>query len=338
MQGTAESGKQGHSADTGLRTSIGHLVVEDVCLWEETSHPWELIARQHDRGSFRNCKDYLVTPAVVLYRETLTPAVRLQGLTPAGYLTFAIPLHLGPGTTYFGVRPEPSRLTIVAPGGLAANLDAEYSHLILLMRMELVQRRLPALCLASLTQAADRHGLTLAPSKLVGFRDWLSRTLEHALCNPQAFGHAAMIVSLEEGLLSWLSGFCASSGDRPTTTCRQRGLYQALEFLRAADVSRVSVADLCQVARVSERTLRYAFHDELDLSPHAFLRRLRLHAARRELMNAEGATPQIADVAYRQGFLELGRFAADYRRLFGELPSQTLAHRRAVVHSPLLIE
>ncbi len=337
MQGTTESGQQGHSADTGLRTSIGHLVVEDVCLWEETSRPWELIARQHDRGSFRNCKDYLVTPAVVLYRETLTPAVRLQGLTPAGFLTFAIPLHLGPGTTYFGVRPEPSRLTIVAPGGLAANLDAEYSHLILLMRMNLLQGRLPAECLASLTRAADGHGLTLAPSKLAGFRDWLSRTLEHALCNPQAFGHPAVIASLEEGLLGWLGGFCAPSGGRPTATSRQRGLYQALEFLRSADVPRVSVADLCRVARVSERTLRYAFHDELDLSPHAFLRRLRLHAARRELMNAEGAVPHIAVVAYRQGFLELGRFAADYRRLFGELPSQTLAHRRTVTPSPLLL-
>lgn len=337
MQGTTESGQQGHSADTGLRTSIGHLVVEDVCLWEETSRPWELIARQLDGGKLHNRKDYLVTPSVVLYRETMTPAVRAQGLTPAGHLAFAILLRAGPRTTYFGAHPDSSRLIVAAPGGLDVTLDAEYSHLILLMRMDLLQRRLPPPCLASLTRAADRHGLTLASPKLAGFRDWLSRTLEHALCNPQAFGHAAVIASLEEGLLSWLSGFCASSGDRPTTTSRQRGLYQALEFLRAADVSRVSVADLCRVARVSERTLRYAFHDELDLSPHAFLRRLRLHAARRELMNAEGAVPHIADVAYRQGFLELGRFAADYRHLFGELPSQTLAHRRTVTPSPLLL-
>jgi len=92
------------------------------------------------------------------------------------------------------------------------------------------------------------------------------------------------------------------------------------------------------VARVSERTLRYAFRDELNLSPLDFLRRLRLHAARRELMDAEGALPRVTDVANRQGFLELGRFAADYRRLFGEVPSTTLAHRRAVAPSPLILD
>ena len=217
-------------------------------------------------------------------------------------------------------------------------LDAEYSHLILLVRMELLQRRLPAQSLAGLTRAAGQHGVPLAPSTLAGFRDWLSRVLQRAFDNPQALEHAAAIASLEEDLLHWLTLICAPSDSNPHTARRRQGLGRALEYLRTADVSRVSVADLCREAQVSERTLRYAFHDELDLSPLAFLRRLRLHAARRELMNAEGALPRVTDVANRQGFLELGRFAADYRHLFGELPSETLAHRRAVARSPLLLD
>ena len=63
-------------------------------------------------------------------------------------------------------------------------------------------------------------------------------------------------------------------------------------------------------------------------------------AARRPARADEcrGGSPRIADIAYRQGFLELGRFAADYRRLLGELPSETLAHHRAVALSPLLLD
>ena len=338
MEWIIESGQQHNPTDTGPRSSIGHIEVGDVCLWEETSRPWELIARQLDGGKLRNRKDYLVTPSVVLYRETLTPAVRVQGLSPAGHLSFAILLTAGLRTAYFGVHPDSSRLIVAAPGGVDVTLDAEYSHLILLVRMELLQRRLPAQCLARLTRAADRHGLSLAPNKLAGFRDWLTRILEHAFANPQAFEHAAVIASLEEGLLHWLAWLCVPSDSRSHAARRRWGLNRALEYLRNADVSRVSVADLCRVAQVSERTLRYAFRDELDLSPLAFLRRLRLHAARRELMNAESVLPRVTDVANRQGFLELGRFAADYRRLFGELPSETLVHRRAVEPSPLLLD
>jgi AraC family ethanolamine operon transcriptional activator len=338
MKSPTESGQQQSPADTESRSSIGHIEVEDACQWEETSRPWELIARQLDGGKLHNRKDYLVTPSVVLYRETLTPAVRVQGLSPAGYLTFGILLKWGPRTTYYGVHPDASRLIVAAPGGVDVTVDAEYSHLILLVRMELLQRRLPAQCLARLSRAAEQHGLAVAPNKLAGFRDWLACVLEQAFDNPQAFEHAAVIASLEEGLSHWLAWVSVPSDGSSHAARRRRGLNRALEYLRTADVSRVSVADLCREAQVSERTLRYAFHDELDLSPLAFLRRLRLHAARRELMNAEGTVPRVTDIANRQGFLELGRFAADYRRLFGELPSETLAHRRAVASSPLLLD
>jgi AraC family ethanolamine operon transcriptional activator len=232
MKWATGSGQQQHLADTGPRASVGHIEVEDVCLWEETSRPWELIARQLDAGSFRNRKDYLVTPSVVLYRETLTPAVRVQGLTPAGHLAFAILLRAGPRTAYFGVQPDSSRLIVAAPGGVDVTLDAEYSHLILLVRMELLQRRLPAESLARLSRAADRHGLSLAPNKLAGFRDWVTSALEHAFDNPEAFDHAGVIASLEEGLISWLTRISASSGDSAHAARRRGGLNRALEYLR----------------------------------------------------------------------------------------------------------
>jgi AraC family ethanolamine operon transcriptional activator len=329
------SSHQRRPADGRHQSSIGHIEAEDVCQWEETSRPWELIARQLDAGKLHNRKDYLVTPSAVIYRENLTRAVRVQGLSPAGYLSFAIILKSGPRTTYYGVHPDACRLIVAAPGAVDVTLDAEYSHLILLVRMELLQRSLPAQCLGGLIRAADRHGVSLAPRTLAGFRDWMARTLERAFDDPEAFEHSAVIASLEEGLFQWLSLICTPSDSNTHAARRRQGLNRALDYLRTADASRVSVADLCRVAQVSERTLRYAFRDELDLSPLTFLRRLRLHGARRELMNAEGALPRVTDVANRQGFLEFGRFAADYRRLFGELPSETLAHRRAVAPSPL---
>lgn len=49
----------------------------------------------------------------------------------------------------------------------------------------------------------------------------------------------------------------------------------------------------------------------------------RMHLARRALRRAAGGET-VTDVATRYGFWQLGRFAVEYRALFGETPSATL--------------
>lgn len=73
--------------------------------------------------------------------------------------------------------------------------------------------------------------------------------------------------------------------------------------------------------------MRYAFRELFGVSPKRYLQAVRLNGVRRDLL---AATPEakIADVANRWGFWHLGQFAADYRRQFDELPSETLAGRR----------
>ena len=56
----------------------------------------------------------------------------------------------------------------------------------------------------------------------------------------------------------------------------------------------------------------------------AYLKQKRLEAARKTLLAAEPSTTSITEVATQWGFCHLGRFARDYRQLFGELPSETI--------------
>lgn len=85
-----------------------------------------------------------------------------------------------------------------------------------------------------------------------------------------------------------------------------------------------SVIDLCEVLGVSERTLRYAFQEYVGLSPVAYLRVCRLNKVRAVLAASDPAHTTVTQVAMRHGFLHLGRFSGDYRRMFGETPSATL--------------
>ena len=87
----------------------------------------------------------------------------------------------------------------------------------------------------------------------------------------------------------------------------------------------LSLDEIAQAAGVGTRALQSAFRRHLDTTPLAYLRRVRLEHARRDLQAAErhqGAT--VAAIARRWGFAKPSRFAADYHAAFGELPSHTL--------------
>jgi AraC family ethanolamine operon transcriptional activator len=82
--------------------------------------------------------------------------------------------------------------------------------------------------------------------------------------------------------------------------------------------------DLCAELGVSGRTLRLAFRKQFGLGPMAYFQTMRLNAARDLLKSADAETQSIANIAQKCGFSHLGKFAGYYRRLFGELPSETL--------------
>ncbi|QIG93828.1 AraC family transcriptional regulator [Bradyrhizobium sp. 6(2017)] len=88
----------------------------------------------------------------------------------------------------------------------------------------------------------------------------------------------------------------------------------------------IHISELCAHFSVGRRTLHRAFNEVVGISPIAFMRRKRLGDVHTVLLTG-GPDATIKDVAIEHGFIELGRFAGAYRRLFGELPSQTL--RRA---------
>ena len=89
----------------------------------------------------------------------------------------------------------------------------------------------------------------------------------------------------------------------------------------------VTLAGLCGAAGVSERRLRQAFYECFGLSPTAYLRIAALNQVRHALVEGPPRRDAVTRAASEFGFWHLSRFAGQYRALFGESPSTTLAHR-----------
>ena len=113
---------------------------------------------------------------------------------------------------------------------------------------------------------------------------------------------------------------------RPVRPIAPSYVKRVEEFVEAHADRPLTIADLAAYAGVSTSTLFAGFRQYRDTSPIAYLKGVRMRRAREELQAASPSRAKVTDVAMRWGFTHLGRFAADYKRWFGESPSDTLRH------------
>ncbi len=64
----------------------------------------------------------------------------------------------------------------------------------------------------------------------------------------------------------------------------------------------------------------------MGISPAQYIRVIKLNHIRRILKASNPETTLIQDIAYDWGFWHQSNFIHNYKMMFGELPSQTLAH------------
>jgi len=123
-------------------------------------------------------------------------------------------------------------------------------------------------------------------------------------------------------LLQLLSRFTERRATRRVPV-RRRALARALDILETPEHFPVTVGDLCKLVGVSAPSLYRAFREEFGVGTKEYIKSRVLSAIRSELV---AATPEIRviDVANKWGIWHMGRFASEYRRQFGELPSETL--------------
>lgn len=112
-------------------------------------------------------------------------------------------------------------------------------------------------------------------------------------------------------------------------------VQNAIDYMRKNACEEIGILDVCAATHVSRRTLQYCFEERLNISPLQYLKALRLNQARRQLKHlielqlAHERENTIASVAALCGFHHASRFASDYKRMFGELPSQIKAYAAA---------
>jgi AraC-like DNA-binding protein len=100
-------------------------------------------------------------------------------------------------------------------------------------------------------------------------------------------------------------------------------LKRAVDFIEANLNAPISLVEVAAAAGVPGRTLFHHFHRFLGVTPMHYVRRARLQRVHDRLCRA-GSETSVTEAAVSCGFTHLGRFSAEYRKQFGESPSETL--------------
>lgn len=101
------------------------------------------------------------------------------------------------------------------------------------------------------------------------------------------------------------------------------GVKRAIDYMEAHLTQPLVLADIVAASGIPGRTLLQHFRDSRGTSPMRYARDARMVRVRQDLMRARDGDG-VTEIALRWGFNHLGRFAVEYRRRFGESPSDTL--------------
>ena len=138
---------------------------------------------------------------------------------------------------------------------------------------------------------------------------------------------AAAAHGLEQQLIDALIECFSGSSAIETTRATREHQDVALRLealLQTHPEQYLRTAEVCSAIDVSTRALRISCEEQLGMGPTEYVSRRQMQLVHRALLNGNPGPANISAIARRHGFRSLGRFAADYRAIYGELPSETL--------------
>jgi len=304
----------------------------DIDEFNQATAAWQVDFQQLDRGSLK-CDLIQVSSADVLLSHTaFGRKIDQQGTAPVGSFTFAVPTPEAPRIVWRSRVVPPGSMIIYRPG---SEIDGASRPGFEVATVSVACEAFEAACRETgrpnLIDFATRVDLVIPhPTVLARFLSAMKLAARLAAEASSGASVPPNVVDLLSVLAPLAVKTLASSRPAPaqkTHPDRMRALSRALDFIHDHREEPITIKSLCDAAGVSERTLQYVFRERFDVTPKQFVTSNRLNAVRREFGRI-GPSARITDIANRWGFWHMGQFAADYRRQFGELPSETLRRRR----------
>jgi AraC-like DNA-binding protein len=217
---------------------------------------------------------------------------------------------------------------MLCPGHDYTVLTPPGDVLAFLLEQRLLDREIDALRVRRpASWALKSMQLPLTPANVTALQDLVKRH-GAAVTQSQVTHRADALWSIEDQMAAWLAQqVIVAEGHMPLSASNREIVQRVDRWIRRHLSQPITLDQLCAAAGVAARTLQQACLAYWGRTPLELVAARRLEAVR-SLLGA-GAIGTVTEAAVRCGFSHLGRFSVEYRRAFGESPSDTLARASA---------
>lgn len=294
--------------------------------WNQT---YDQISTGPFKGSFLEAQ----LGGVLLFREVTSNALHQRGYLPPGSIAVGVPIALCGNATFCGQQCDGTQLHVFSgkdsfeffsPSGLdIAGFVLVEKDLHGALTSDQLETVLPTL--------RNPHLRSVEPSAAGRMRRIFADICEVIAESPEYADDplrlSSMARDVTDAVATALSG-TNSEQSEISPAKRARVVRDVRELVVECPDRYASVEELCRTLGISRRGLQQSFQETLGLKPTAYLRAVRMNGARRAIRHAGS----VAEAATLWGFWHFGRFARDYKVMFGELPSEAFrryhpAHR-----------
>lgn len=285
---------------------------------QESAKNWLYISKyRFDTGEFYGRHD-----GVQLYNLQFGHADRhegmfLEGFSPKDCLTIAI-LQKSTGSVCVNDhKMAPGDVIIVDD---SKHYDFSSTHhtvfAIISIRKSIVKTKAP-------------HILTATDKLFKDTEHRLSNTIENewsrVIKEPEVLKYSHELEKIESNIIKAMQSFFTDqTGEVPHLTEGEKTALEVRAYLLNSLEETMTIQDIVEKFNISEKTLQNSFKSLFGITPKHFMHLLKLNRAHEELLHADGQFTNVSDISIKWGFSHFGRFAKDYKNLFGVLPSETL--------------
>lgn len=290
----------------------------DYPAMQESAKNWHYLSKyRFGTGAFYGCHNGVQLNNLQFGHADRHEGMMLEGVSPKDCLTIAI-MQINNGSACVNSLKMESGDVVMIDDSKPYDFVSSHRTLLAIVsiRKSLVATEIPwILCAADKKFKDNDHILS----------DTIEREWRRVIKEPNLFADTHELEVMEKKIVkAIIYAFVGQIGESCHLTEGERTALEVRTFLLNALEETMTIQSITEQFKISDKTLESSFKSLFGITPKRFKYLLRLNHAHENLQLADAQTTNVSDIATKWGFSHFGRFAKDYKTLFGVLPSETL--------------